>query len=122
MTCKQCGLPKRKDSWSRATVFDPHELRDIALTIENDSLMYRQRLVPWAKNAARRMKNKTFNRSMFIGGLARNLSKPAIERYFQILRRGRPPTIPMSVKKKLALLLAPSILEMAEEIAGGERY
>ena len=119
MKCKSCGLEKRK---AVIDLRDNRVLREIVLTIENDSRIYRQRLVPWAKNAARRMKSKTFNRSMFIGGLARNLSKPVIDRYYELSRAGRPPAIPMAVKKRLALLLAPNILEMAKEIAGGEKY
>ena len=108
--CKDCKMPVVK--------IDKIMMRDIVLTLENDSLFYRQRLVPWAKNMARKLKRGVFNKDLFLGGLERNLAKPAQMRYYQLNRMGNPPVLTRADKVYIAREFYPSIEDRANEIAG----
>lgn len=92
-------------------------MRDIGITVENDYQFYRSRLLPWANNAARRMRKGTFNKTKFRGGLERNLAKPAQEAYYRMNRMGRPPVLSMANKKLIIKELEPGILEQARGFA-----
>ena len=108
--CKDCKKPVVK--------IDKIMLREMVLVLENDSLFYRQRLVPWAKNMARKLKRGVFNKDLFLGGLARNLAKPAQMRYYQIERMGNTPVLTMGDKMYLAQEFYPAIEDHANDIAG----
>ena len=106
--CKDCKKPVVK--------IDKTMLREMVLVLENDSLFYRQRLVPWAKNMARKLKRGVFDRDLFLGGLERNLAKPAQMRYYEIERMGRPPVLGGAEKKYLAREFYPAIEDHANHI------
>ena len=89
-----------------------------SIDIGNDSLFYRQRLVPWAKNMARKLKSGRFDKNLFLGGLERNLAKPAQMRYYQLNRMGNPPVLTKAEKVYIAREFYPYIEDRANEIAG----
>ena len=94
---------------------DPIMMRDIALTVENNYGFYSSRIVPWANNAARRMKKGTFDKKKFMGGLERNLSKDAQVAYYRLNRMGPAPRLNAAQKKIIAKELAPGILNLAKD-------
>jgi lipopolysaccharide biosynthesis glycosyltransferase len=105
--CKDCKMPVVK--------IDKRTLREMVLVVENDYQFYKSNIIPWAQNAARKMKRGNFNKNMFLGGLERNLAKRVQMRYYEIEKMGRPPVLSNAEKKYIAMEFLDKIIELAED-------
>lgn len=60
---------------------DQSLVTEITLFIENDSNIYRQRTVPFAKNFARKIDKNKFKKDLAIKGLVNNLVPDGVRKY-----------------------------------------
>jgi hypothetical protein len=99
--------------------------RELALYASNDSTIYRQRLVPFQTNYAKRKAKGTFNKKRAIEGLANNLAKDVQAKYWKENASGRPPVMDKSTKMAFGEEMLDEIEEgiddIAEDIRTGKR-
>ena len=93
--------------------------RELALYASNDSQIYRQRLEPFQKNYGLRKAKGTFNKALAIQGLANNLARDVLKKYWRetVGRNVRPPAMDKATKMEFGRHMLDEIMEGVNDIA-----
>jgi len=95
--------------------------RELVLFATNDYDIYRQRIQPFIKNYARKIKAGTWDRDKGIQGLANNLAKDVQKAYWwTVLRSRTPPTMNRATKLVFGEELLEEIMPAIQDLAVGK--